>query len=115
MQIIHNPGTIPDPRMLSPNICDLSVVFEGAYSTYTMYNIGEQISRLEASSNCGRDRLACIVHGVPTTLSSNDMIAFMNGLRTMVGSLFLTRLSVDYYASFSPRWVEFVSEMAEDS
>jgi hypothetical protein len=80
-----------------------------------MYNIGEQISRLEASSNCGRDRLACIVHGVPTTLSSNDMIAFMNGLRTMVGSLFLTRLSVDYYASFSPRWVEFVSEMAEDS
>lgn len=110
--IIHNPGTIPDAKMLSPAICDLSVVFEGTYSTYQIYGFGEQISTLQASSKCGREKLACIVHAVPSALSSNDVMALVNGLRTMVGSVFLTGLSVDYYASFSPRWAEFADEMA---
>ncbi|KAE9372917.1 hypothetical protein N431DRAFT_545347 [Stipitochalara longipes BDJ] len=110
--IIHNPGTIPDVRMLSPSICDFSVVFEGAYSTYQLSSIGEQISTLAVSSKCGRDRLACIVHAIPASLSSIEIIAFMNGLRMVVGSLFLTGLSVNYYASFSPRWVEFADELA---
>lgn len=98
--------------MLSSTICDLSVVFEGTYSTYQIYGFGKQISALEASSKCGRDKLACIVHAVPGTLSSNDVTALVNGLRMMVGSVFLTGLSVDYYASFSPRWAAFVDEMA---
>ena len=110
-QIIQNPGTIPDARMLSSTICDLSVVFEGTYSTYQIYGFGKQISTLKASSKCGRDKLACIVHAVPSTLSSNDVTALVNGLRTMVGSVFLTGLSVDYYASFSPRWAAFTDEM----
>jgi len=98
--------------MLSPNICDLGVVFEGAYSTYNTYSIGEQISKLEEASKCSRDRLACIVHAIPEVLSSNDVTAFMNELRAMVGTLFLTGLSADYYSSFSPRWVEFAEGMA---
>ena len=98
--------------MLSSAICDLSVVFEGTYSTYQIYGFSGQISALEALSKCGRDKLACIVHAVPTTLSSNDVIALVNGLRSLVGSVFLTGLSVDYYASFSPRWAEFADEMA---
>lgn len=112
IQIIHNPGTIPDAKMLSPAICDLSVVFEGTYSTYQIYGFGKQISTLLASSKCGREKLACIVHAVPSALNSNDVLALVNGLRTMVGSVFLTALSVDYYASFSPRWAEFADEMA---
>ena len=93
-------------------MCDLSVVFEGTYSTYQIYGLSGQISALEASSKCGRDKLACIVHALPSTLSKNDVTALVNRLRTMVGSVFLTGLSVDYYASFSPRWAEFADEMA---
>ena len=35
VQIIHNPGQIPDPRYLLH--CDLTVVFEGTYSTFQIY------------------------------------------------------------------------------
>jgi hypothetical protein len=52
------------------------------------------------------------MHGVPSTLSSNDMTSLVNDLRTVAGSIFVTGLSVDYYASFSPGWADFVSEMA---
>lgn len=110
IQIIQNPGTIPDARFLSS--CDLSVVFEGTYSTYQIYGSSKNISALEASSKCGREKLACIMHGVPSTLSNNDMTSLMDDLRTVAGSVFVTRLSVDYYASFSAGWPEFASEMA---
>jgi hypothetical protein len=88
------------------------VVFEGTYSTYQIYGSGKNISALEASSNCGREKLACIMYGVPSTLSSNDMASLVKDLRNVAGSVFVTRLSVDYYAGFSPGWAEFVSEMA---
>jgi hypothetical protein len=52
------------------------------------------------------------VHAVPSKLSNNDVTALVNGLRTVAGSIFLTGLSVDYYASFSPGWAEFTDEMA---
>jgi Spherulation-specific family 4 len=112
LKIIHNPGTIPDARMLSSAICDLSVVFEGTYSTYQIFGFSGQISALEASSKCGRTKLACILHAVPSTLSSNGVTALVNGLRMTVGNVFLTDLSLDYYSSFSPRWAEFADEMA---
>jgi hypothetical protein len=99
--------------MLSSSLCDLSVVFEGTYSTYQIYDFRSQIAALQASSKCGRDKLACIVHGVPSTLSDNDVTALVNGLRTLSGSIFVTGLSVDYYASFSPGWAEFTDEMAK--
>lgn len=112
LQIIHNPGTIPDSNMLSPTLCDMSVIFEGTYSTYQIYGFSKQIATFQASSKSDRHKLACILHAVPSTLTSNDMTALTNGLRTMAGSLFLTGLAVDYYASFSPGWAEFVDEMA---
>jgi hypothetical protein len=52
------------------------------------------------------------MHGVPS-LSSNDMTSLVDDLRTVAGSIFVTGLSVDYYASFSsPGWADFTSEMA---
>jgi hypothetical protein len=88
------------------------VVFEGTYSTYQIYGSTKNISALEASSKCGREKLACIMHGVPPTLSSNDMTSLLSNLRTVAGSIFVTELSVDYYASFSSGWADFTSEMA---
>jgi hypothetical protein len=109
IQIIQNPGTIPDARFFST--CDISVVFEGTHSTYQIYGMSKNISALQASSKCGREKLACIMHGVPSTLSSNDMTSLVNNLRAVAGSAFVTGLSVDYYASFSAGWADFVSDM----
>jgi hypothetical protein len=88
------------------------VVFEGTYSTYQIYGSSKNISTFQASSKFSRDKLACIMHGVPSTLSSNDMTSLVNDLRTVAGNIFVTGLSVDYYASFSPGWADFTSEMA---
>jgi hypothetical protein len=92
--------------------CDVSVVFEGTFSTYQIYGFSKNISALQASSKCNRDKLACIMHAVPSTLSSNDMSSLVKELRTLAGSVFMTGLSIDYYASFSAGWAEFASEMA---
>ena len=109
MQIIHNPGTIPDARFLSS--CNLTVVFEGTYSTYQIYGFSKTISSFQSSSECERDALACIVHGLPANLSSNDMNNLVRDVRSLAGSVFMTGLSVDYYASFWQGWAGFVNEM----
>jgi hypothetical protein len=108
-QIIHNPGTIPDARFLSS--CNLTVVFEGTYSTYQIYGFSKTISSFQLSAKCERQALACIIHALPTTLSSNDMNSLVEDVRSLAGSIFMTGLSVDYYASFWQGWAEFVNEM----
>jgi hypothetical protein len=80
--------------------------------TYQIYGSSKNISTFQASSECSREKLACIMHGVPSTLSSNDMTSLVNDLRTVAGNIFVTGLFVDYYASFSPGWADFASEMA---
>jgi len=40
------------------------------------------------------------------------MTSLVKDLRTQAGSVFITGLVVDYYASFSAGWAGFASEMA---
>lgn len=105
LQIIHNPGTIPDPRYLAS--CNLTVLFEGSYSTYKSANLQKNITAFQKSSKLGREATACIVHDVPSSISS----ALTRELRGMAGSVFVTGLAVSYYASFWEGWQEFVDEI----
>jgi hypothetical protein len=91
--------------------CDTCVVFEGTYSTFQSYGISQNISLLQASSksNWSRDKLACVMHAVP---SSSDIDSLTDELRGLAGAVFVTGLSVNYYASFSPAWAEFADAMA---
>ncbi|KAE9364773.1 hypothetical protein N431DRAFT_421961 [Stipitochalara longipes BDJ] len=109
--IIHNPGTIPDPRYLAS--ANLTVVFEGSYSTYKSSKMHKSISSFQRSSKSKREALACIVHSVSSPTSgkrqtANDIIKELRGL---AGSVFVTGLSVDYYAAFGERWQDFVDDM----
>jgi len=108
--IIHNPGTIPDARFLAS--CNLSVVFEGTYSTYQIYGFHKTISAFQASSKCERSAIACIVHDLPASLSNHDENSLVRDLRSVAGSIFVTGLSVDYYASFWEGWDGFARDMA---
>jgi hypothetical protein len=80
--------------------CNLSVVFKGTCSTYQIYSFSKKITMLQPSSKYSRDKLAYIMHTVPSTLSSNYITRLVSDLRTLAGSLFVTGLAVDYYASF---------------
>ena len=108
-QIIHNPGTIPDPRYMTS--ANLTVVFEGTYSTYQIYGFHKAMTTFQDSSKTDRNALAAIVHTVPTTLSDKDEKSLVRDLRSSVGNIFITGLSVDYYASFWSGWLGFTDDM----
>ena len=108
-QIIHNPGQIPDPRYLE--YTDLTVVFEETYSTYQIYGFQKNISTFRKNASIGREALACIIHGVPSTLNGKELTSFVKDVRGLSGSVFITGLSIDYYASFWANWLDFVDGM----
>jgi hypothetical protein len=87
----------------------VTVVFEGSYYTYKTSNLNKNISVFQKLSKLGRDGTACIVHGVPSSVSSET--AMVRELRGLAGSVFVTGLEVDYYASFWNGWQGFVDEM----
>ncbi|TVY15145.1 Spherulin-4 [Lachnellula arida] len=105
--IIHNPGTIPDSRYMKS--ANLTVVFEGGYSAYEMHGFHKTMTAFQDSSNAGRDALACIVHSLPSTLDESTLV---KDLRSSCGSVFITGLSGDYYASFWTGWLGFTNDMA---
>lgn len=88
-------------------------MFEGSYSTYQSSNLHENVTAFQASSRLDKNAMACIVHDLPSTLSSKDEDSFVRELRGLAGSLFVTGLSVDYYASFWEGWQGFMDIMVK--
>jgi len=99
----------PDARYLDS--CNLTVVFEGTYSTYQIYDFNKTISSFQSSTDTEKKASAVIIHAVPTTLSQGDHDALVKNVRKLVGSVFMTGLAADYYASFWEGWASFVGEM----
>lgn len=109
-QIIHNPGTIPDPQFLTSSSSNISVVFEGSYASYNQDTTSSSISAFQKSSKVGRERMAAIVYDFPDGQKTKD---FVRQLRKVVGSLFLTGSGVDgdVYAGWWEAWQSWVGEM----
>ena len=55
--------------------------------------------------------MACIIHGVPSSVENKVHSEIVRELRGLAGNVFVTGLGVDYYAKFCERWQEFVREM----
>jgi hypothetical protein len=49
------------------------------------------------------------MHGVPSTV---DVSLLVGDLRNLAGTVFVTGLANDYYASFSTGWAQFANAMA---
>jgi hypothetical protein len=86
-------------------------VFEETYSTYQIYGFQKNISTFRKEAKADRESLACIIHNVPATLKGKELATFVKGVRGLSGSIFITGLSVDYYASFWDSWMEFLTGM----
>jgi len=105
---------IPDIKYLSS--CNVTVVFEGAYSTFQTHSYGAPISVFLANSTkinnaISRDNFAVILHGVPSTLSDGDESTLVNDARKIAGQVFMTGLDTDYYAGFWQGWDRFLQDM----
>jgi len=52
-----------------------------------------------------------VIHGMPSTLARQDQTNLITGVREVAGSLFVTGLKEDYYASFWDGWGDFVADL----
>jgi len=101
IQIIHNPGTIPDSRLSDPSI-DITVVFEGPYQDY------QPLQAKLASLPDRRSRYSYLIHSIPASISGGDMRKLVDRLSQHAEFLFLTDLSQNFYESFGPHWRDFI-------
>jgi hypothetical protein len=87
------------------------VVFEGTYFTYQIYGFKKSLASFHSTAKTDRDSLVVIIHGLNSTLSTGDQGKFLGEVRDVAGSVFVTGLATDYYASFWDGWAGFVDEM----
>jgi hypothetical protein len=109
MQIIHNPGLIPDNRYLASS--NQSVIFEGSYSTYQLHNFSTTIPSFRVSSHSDKDSFAVIIHSLPANMSETEQSKLVEEFRDIAGNVFATGLDSNYYSSFWQGWEGFVKEM----
>ncbi|KAK5080765.1 hypothetical protein LTR05_008470 [Lithohypha guttulata] len=98
--VIHNPGTITDPR-LQDDSTDLTVVFENSYDQYK-----KQESVLSSLPE-DRSRYAYLIHSI-STISGRNLKRFVQSISKHAEALFLTSLQEDYYEAFGSQWKEVV-------
>jgi hypothetical protein len=98
IQVIHNPGAVPDTRFHDSST-DVTVVFEGSYADFQL-----QQAPLALLSD---DRLhnGYILHSVPANISLANLV---NPASKSAEFLFLTSLTQNYYESFGPEWTNFI-------
>lgn len=99
IQIIHNPGTIPD-QGLGLNSTDITVVFEQSYNKFK-----SQQSALSDLSGA-RSSYSYMVHSVPSSTNLGDLIDTMS---QHAQYLFVTNRDSAYYEGFGSDWRDFVS------
>lgn len=108
MQIIHNPGSIPDARLTDPDV-DITVVFEGSYQDYQEDSSSQALRARLASLPYDRSRVSCIMFSVRTGMSQGDRRSLADELSQHAEFLYLTDLNQDYYESFGPHWQDFIA------
>jgi len=115
LQIVHNPGSIPDDNRLYAG-ADLICVFESPYDQYASQ--AARLSQLVSSpiNGYGRQSYANMVSGLPTNWAESQLAAFINTVKIDAQSLFVTDINIevaDIYGSFGTQWSEFVTIVSQ--
>jgi len=99
MQAVHNPGAVPDPRLVHDTMADVIISFEGPYSTFV-----QQKATLSTLPE-GRSRYGVVVHSTPPWAKLDKLVGEMSHVAQ---SLFVTDLDENAYAAFGSDWMSFV-------
>jgi len=105
--VVHNPGTVPDPRYLVS--ADSTVIFEDTYETFQERNRARMFSDI---ANSNRSQLCCVIHSVPDHVAGRKFRGLVKDARKVADEIFITHLTERYYESFDGRWGEFVDLVA---
>ena len=101
LQIVHNPGVVPDSRLQEPNT-DVTVVFEQSYQKYS--NLKTSLNDL--SNN--RTEYSYIVHSLPQDMGKGKLKSYVNDLSKRAKYLFVTDSNQGYYEKFGENWATFL-------
>lgn len=103
---MHNPGAIPDSRLLGPGGPDIIVAVEATYATVQQSRILKSIGAMKMDQS----KLASMVHSLPP-MNSRERAKFVRELKSVTGHVFVTELFEDVYSSWGQVWSGFVEEL----
>lgn len=104
LQVIHNPGTIIDPRLDDPST-DINVVCEDTYKSYNK----KKDALKELSDD--RSRHSYMISSVPA-MSVHALTSFVGSIARHAEALFVTNLEKDIYKKFGSNWPELVQVLS---
>lgn len=87
---------------------DVTVYFEETYKMWLEISQKSGLGTLDIE----RDRICYMIHSLPD-LSESGLKELANRLRSNAGSVFLTFLLEDFYASWSPRFKAILGALSE--
>ena len=113
-QVLHNPGTMPDPELVDPHLSsnrsrfvpDVAAVFEASYAEYMAPS--EWMQAQMKKCRLDRSRKAYFIHSVPV----ERVKGLTMRVRQEAGHVFVTDLKEGFYCSFDRSWQQFVQAMA---
>lgn len=106
IQVVHNPGTVPDSRYMVT--ADSTVVVEATYDMYQERHGTKQLTDIPSSN---RTQRTAVIHSVPENVTGSKLRNLVKEVREVADEVFITHLSTDYYASFGSQWSVFVDLM----
>lgn len=103
-------------------LADITVVFEDTWHTFhnrhqdevfDLHNIFEGTEFPPGMS--GREKLAIMIHSAPKDLDAEQAKALVLLAKYAADIMFITDLDVNYYANWSPRWMDWVQLIVADA
>lgn len=103
MQIVHNPGTLPDEQLAAMKP-EVTAIFEQSYELYKSADVQQQLQndRYDFAASC------LFVHSTPAA----EIPAVTREAGQRGKYIFVTDLTANYYNSFGPGWGVFVETVA---
>jgi effector-binding domain-containing protein len=86
---------------------DLTVLFEESYSVWKSRNSPKELT----ATKVPRQQVACLIHSVPTTMTSKEYQTLVKKAKDVAGTLFITQRSDGVYEGFGRDWTEFVGAL----
>jgi Spherulation-specific family 4 len=114
IQIVHNPGAIPDDSRLFSG-ADVIVVFEQPYDEYSSDASELQHLASNATNGYKRGNFCYMVNSLPSNWGKSQLENFVNEVDKDAQYLFLTNRNItdeDVYNGFGDNWNDFVDIMS---
>jgi hypothetical protein len=105
IKLVHNPGSVPDPRLNTPGP-DVTVVVEDTITQFQSLYVQDVLSALTPE----REKYCIMLHSA----TQEEIESLVQQVRQRAQYIFLTDLFSNYYQAFGAGWRAFVDALSKD-